>query len=154
MNTKKSIAVLNKLVEINNDRLQGYNVAIDESEDAELQILFADFKEISDHCIAELSEQIAGLGGLSTDSSSSSGKLYRIWMDIKAAVTNNDRNAILSSCEYGEDVALETYNDVLTNDIDFLTIEQHKMIYKQYVSIKNNHDKLKVLRDLELEHHH
>lgn len=74
-------------------------------------------------------------------------------MDVKPANTNRDRKAILNSCEYGEDDALEAYNSVLTNQIDFLTIEQHKMIYKQNVLLKEDHNNLQELRDTQVENY-
>lgn len=30
-------------------------------------------------------------------------------MDVKAALTGKDRKAILNSCEYGEDIAKDSY---------------------------------------------
>ncbi|MFA6150179.1 MAG: PA2169 family four-helix-bundle protein [Chitinophagaceae bacterium] len=147
MNTQKSISILNSLVEINNDRIQGYEKAITETTDNDLKELFEEFGQSSKKCWKELVEEIGNMDGEPVDDTTISGKFYRLWMDVKAAITNRDRKAILNSCEYGEDAALETYNSVLTNQIDFLTIEQHKMIYKQYVLLKADHNKLQELRD-------
>lgn len=147
MNTQKSISILNSLVEINNDRIQGYEKAITETTDNDLKVLFEEFTQSSKKCWIELVEEIRNMDGEPVDDTTISGKFYRLWIDVKAAITNRDRKAILNSCEYGEDAALETYNSVLTNQIDFLTIEQHKMIYKQYVLLKEDHNKLQELRD-------
>jgi uncharacterized protein (TIGR02284 family) len=45
------------------------------------------------------------LGGTATEGTTTSGKLFRVWMDIKSAMTGSDRKAIINSCEYGEEAA-------------------------------------------------
>ncbi|MFV5690362.1 PA2169 family four-helix-bundle protein [Flavobacterium sp. ZT3R25] len=69
-------------------------------------------------------------------------------MDVKAALTGKDRKAILNSCEYGEDVAVNTYEKALKDDIEDLTSEQREMLEAQYRLIKADHDKVKNLRDI------
>ena len=43
MKTEKSINVLNKLVEINNDRTEGYKTALKEAHEADLKKMFTGF---------------------------------------------------------------------------------------------------------------
>ena len=50
MRQVKSIELLNKLVTINNDRIKGYEVAITETHDEEVQSLFIDLASTSRHC--------------------------------------------------------------------------------------------------------
>ena len=68
-------------------------------------------------------------------------------MDVKSALTGKDRKAILNSCEYGEDVAVKTYKEVLENHAEDLTEDQLTMVEEQYNLIKADHDKVKSLRD-------
>ncbi|MFV8373284.1 ferritin-like domain-containing protein [Flavobacterium sp. LB2P74] len=147
MDTEKSIDVLNSLIQINNDRIEGYETASKEAEESDLKILFSHFTETSLKCKAELVAEVERLGGKPTEGTTTSGKLYRVWMDIKSALTGSDRKAIVNSCEYGEDVAVQTYNDALSHNKD-LTPEQIMMIKEQHDAIKANHDKIKNLRDL------
>jgi hypothetical protein len=54
-------------------------------------------------------------------------------MDIKSAMTGSDRKAIINSCEYGEEAALDTYDDAAhTED---LSSEQLMMIKEQHSAI-------------------
>jgi uncharacterized protein (TIGR02284 family) len=152
MNNEKSSDVLNTLIQINNDRIEGYDRASNETDDVDLKSLFSDLIETSEKCKAELSEEVERLGGTPVEGTKTSGKFYRAWMDLKAAVTGNDRKAILSSCEYGEDVAVDTYEKAMDNDDDDLGIEQRSLIERQYVMIKADHDKIKSLRDNLVEH--
>jgi len=147
MNTEKAIEVLNTLVEINNDRIEGYETALKETEEVDLKSLFTNFKQTSLKSKAELESAVQQLGGKPEEGTRTSGKFYRAWMDIKAALTGKDRKAILNSCEFGEDVAVTTYDKVLKNDCDELTAEQRNMVKEQYMLIKADHDRVKNLRD-------
>jgi uncharacterized protein (TIGR02284 family) len=68
-------------------------------------------------------------------------------MDVKAALTGKDRQAILNSCEYGEDVAKDTYKKVLKNDLENLNAELEIMIKAQHTLLRIDHDKVKSMRD-------
>jgi len=145
MENDKSISVLNSLVTINNDRIAGYQTAIDETEEQDLKSLFAQFIKTSTECKDELVAAVTKLGGTPDDGTRVDGKIYRVWMDFKALVTGKDRRAILNSCEYGEDVAVNTYERAL-KDPD-LASEYHSMVNNQYSKIKANHDTVRNLRD-------
>lgn len=147
MDTEKSIDILNSLIQINNDRIEGYETASKEADETDLKTLFSHFTETSLKCKAELVAEVKRLGGKPTEGTTTSGKFYRVWMDIKSAITGSDRKAIVNSCEYGEDVAVQTYNDALSHS-ENLTPEQLMMIKEQHSAIKANHDKIKNLRDL------
>ena len=147
MNTEKSIDLLNSLIQINNDRIEGYETASKEADETDLKTLFSHFTETSLKCNTELVAEVNRLGGKPTEGTTTSGKFFRVWMDIKSAVTGSDRKAIINSCEYGEEVALQTYSDALGHSED-LTPEQQMMIKEQHLSIKTNYDKIKSLGDL------
>lgn len=147
MEEKKSIDVLNKLIEINNDRIEGYETASKETEEMELKTLFAQLSETSRNCKAELIDEITQLGGDPVEGTKTSGKFFRAWMDVKSALTGKDRKAILNSCEYGEDVAVNTYKEVLEENSEDLTEDQQSMVEEQYNLIKADHDMVKSLRD-------
>ena len=147
MEKDKSIDVLNTLIEINNDRIQGYETAAKETEEADLKTLFSGFKLTSLNCKKDLVNEVQKLGGKPAEGTKTSGKFYRAWMDVKAALTKKDRKAILSSCEYGEDVATETYDNAIKDHLDELTPEQQAIVQAQQVLIQAEHDKVKNLRD-------
>jgi len=147
MKKNKSIDVLNSLIEINNDRIQGYETAKDETKDQDLMTMFGDFIQTSQKCKQELVSEVNKLGGEAEEGTRVDGKIYRMWMDFKAAITGKDRKSILNSCEYGEDVAVNTYENVLEDKSSDLTPDQITMVSKQYAMIKANHDKVRALRD-------
>jgi hypothetical protein len=68
-------------------------------------------------------------------------------MDVKASVTGKSRKVILDSCVFGENAAIETYQDALGNKED-LTADYHMMIAEQLALIKADHDNVKKVSDL------
>ena len=147
MEKVKTIEVLNTLININNDRIEGYETATKETEEQELKTLFAQFISTSQKCKQELVTEVTKLGGKIAEGTMTSGKFFRVWMDVKAALTGKDRKAILNSCEYGEDIAVDTYNKALRNNMQDITAEQQTMLNAQHALIKADHDKVKAMRD-------
>lgn len=147
MESEKTIDVLNTLVEINNDRFEGYVTASKETDDHDMKTLFADLAITSKNIKEELSDEILKLGGQPTDDTKVTGKFYRVWMDVKAALTGKDRKAILNSCEFGEDQALDTYDNVLKDEQEHLSLAQQSLIYAQQALLKADHNRVKYLRD-------
>ena len=143
MENEKTIDVLNTLITINNDRIEGYETAAKETEEQDLKTQFAKFASTSHKCKSELVYEVNKLGGKPAEGTKNTGKFFRVWMDVKAALTGKDRKAILDSCEYGEDIAKETYKKALDNDIENLNAEQQTMIKSQHSLLVADHDHVK-----------
>mgnify|MGYP003531666822 FL=1 len=146
MENSKNISALNKLIEINNDRVEGYETASKEANETDLKSLFGELAATSHKNLSELRSEVKRLGGTPEEGTRVAGKFFRAWMDVKAAFTGNDRHTILDSCEFGEDKALETYEAVL-NDSSDLTAEQTQLVSQQKTALRADHDRVKALRD-------
>ena len=145
--------VLNDLVLINNDRIAGYQKAMDElksrddagTEDLDLTILFERMIDESREFRNELGQEVQVLGGKMEEGTMTSGKIYRAWMDVKALLSGKNRHAILASCEGGEDAAQRAYEAAL-NEEDLPSFLKD-MITRQKATLRQSHDEIKVLRD-------
>lgn len=146
MENSKQIDALNKLIEINNDRVEGYETASKETKDTDLKSLFGELASTSQKNASELRAEVTRLGGKPEEGTRVTGKFFRAWMDVKAAFTGNDRHTILDSCEFGEDKALETYESVLENSSE-LSGEYIQLISQQQTALRADHDRVKALRD-------
>ena len=152
-NKSSTVSVLNDLVLINNDRVAGYEKALEElrsrktdtGSDADLESLFASYITDSREFSAELSREVNMLGEEAEEGTMASGKLYRAWMDVKALFSGKDRHTILSSCETGEDAAQKAYKDALATE--GISENVRAIILKQQTELKRAHDKIKMLRD-------
>lgn len=147
MENEKTIDALNQLITINNDRIEGYQTASEETDEQDLKTLFSKFISTSQKCKGELINEVNRLGGEIAEGTKTTGKFFRVWMDVKAALTGKDRKTILDSCEYGEDVAKGTYEKVLRDNSAVLTSDQRNMLQTQHTIIIADHDKVKSMRD-------
>jgi len=152
MQTNESfIEVLNDLIKINNDRISGYQKAIEEiiasNSNNELRSMFNVMGNDSRRNVKELSQLVQKAGGIVSGDTTISGKIYRAWMDIRSAITGHDRKSILKSCEYGEDAAQKAYESALSSDVE-IDAESRQMIMSQKTALKDSHDIIKKCRDL------
>ncbi|HJW16937.1 MAG TPA: PA2169 family four-helix-bundle protein, partial [Flavisolibacter sp.] len=145
----KVIGILNDLVRINQDRVVGYEKAIDELKDgdADLRTLFQRYITESRQYGQELKQEVSRLGGDPVDGTTNSGKIYRVWMDLKATITGHDRETVLNNCEFGEDAAQKAYDTALNSDVDFEP-SIRDLVVRQKASLKVGHDEVKRLRDM------
>jgi uncharacterized protein (TIGR02284 family) len=143
---EKAAEVLNDLIQINNDRISGYEKAANETsaEDADLRSLFNNMAGESRVFVAELRKQVIRKGEETAEGTTLKGKIYRAWMDVKATFTGKDRKTILASCEFGEDAAQKAYQEALNED---LTVETRLLVTQQKTNLKKSHDKIKRMRD-------
>jgi uncharacterized protein (TIGR02284 family) len=143
--TTESIEILNDLLAINNDRIRGYENAIEETQEDGLKKLFGSMIVESRFMRLELAEEVKNMGGEFETGTTGAGKLYRAWTDIKAVFTGHDRHEILSNCEHGEDAAQEAYLDALADD--GLEPYVRTMLLKQQQILRLSHDKIKSMRN-------
>jgi uncharacterized protein (TIGR02284 family) len=144
---EKIVDVLNRLITLNNDRIEGYQTASKETLEKDLKTIFSQFAKTSEQCKAELEHEVYKLGGTPDEGTRITGKFFRMWMRVKAALTYNNLKVILDSCEVGEDMVGDIYKQTLSENVGILTMEQKRMISAQYVALKANHQKIKGLRD-------
>ncbi len=145
--TEKQARLLNDLILINNDRVEGYQKAMEElkPEDSDLKLLFQEKVNQSKEFKAELTEKINETGHKVETGTTNAGKIYRVWMDVKAFFGGSDRKVILDNCEDGEDAALAAYSDALSSE--GLSSEARSLVTRHHAALKISHDRIKALRD-------
>ncbi len=144
---EKTAEALNDLIIINNDRYEGYQKAKEQTTDPDLKTIFSAY---STQSLAN-NEKLRSLVPATEetperDETRLTGKFYRAWMDVKNALDEGNRKKILSSCEYGEDVAKRAYEDALGDRAE-LSPETVATIKNQYDDILKAHNQVKALRD-------
>ena len=142
-----TVEILNDLIEINNDRITGYDRALKEltDETADLKPLFEHMIKESHDCKMALSTEVLVLKGETAEGTTTKGKIYRAWMDVRAVFTGHDRYTILANCERGEDAAQSAYKSALEEDD--LPQYLHDTVAEQQSKLKLSHDKIKMMRD-------
>lgn len=144
--TTNSTALINDLIEINNDRVAGFEKAIADitDENIDLKGLFQDYASQSRRYGQELAALVGNADEVETGNSVS-GTLHRAWIDVKSIFGGSDRESILSEAERGEDAIKKAYHEALNGgDIPANAIET---IGSQALEINDAHDQIKALRD-------
>src|SRR6201995_4371768 len=115
--TANATGVLNDLIEINNDRVAGFEKAIADikDENIDLKEVFQGFAEQSRNNGQELAALVGSADEVETGTSVS-GSLHRAWIDVKSLFGGSDRAGILSEAERGEDAIKKAYQDALSSD--------------------------------------
>ncbi|HEU4553703.1 MAG TPA: PA2169 family four-helix-bundle protein [Chitinophaga sp.] len=145
---EKLAEVLRDLVQINNDRIEGYTKASGQTDDPDLKALFQRMIDESRTYVSQLNQELLQLGGNLETGTTVSGKIYRTWMDVKATFTGHDRHSILASCEYGEDAAQRAYEEALRTD-EPMPYSVRELIANQKGALRTSHDTIKTYRDME-----
>lgn len=138
-----SIIVLNTLLGINNDRITGYQIASNATDEHELKEIFGLFIQTSRKCKTDLLDEIHNMGAESLDSHTLNGKYINVWTEIKSILNQNNRNMILTNCEIGDDAAVKSYSKILAQKENDITKSQYTMINIQHTYIRMDHYKIK-----------
>lgn len=147
--TEATLEVLDDLIKINNDRIAGYERAISEARDldVDLKALFEGMVRESQQYKAELKDHYLLPDDNDNDvQTTNAGKIYRAWMDVKATFTGSDRKSILASCEFGEDAWRRAYEQALLPESG-LEDPLRALVTEQYDRQLKSHDLIRKYRD-------
>ena len=142
---KEIISTLNNLIETLKDGQEGYKQSASGVDDPQLKTLFDSLSLQRSKFAGELQSEVMALGEPDPeDSSSVSGSMHRAWINVKSAVINRDRHAILAEAERGEDVAVSAYKDAMKEN---LPAPIKEIVSRQSAEVKRAHDEIRSLRD-------
>jgi len=142
---KEIISTLNGLIETLKDGQEGFKQSTSGVDDPQLRTLFDTLALQRSKFAGELQNEVVNMGDPDPeDASSVTGSMHRAWINVKSAVTNRDRHAILAEAERGEDAAVSAYRDVMEKD---LPAPIKEVVSRQSAEVKVAHDKIRALRD-------
>ncbi len=114
--TEKISKKLNALLEKTYDAEKGYKTASENVDNFELKQFFKDKMKQRYDFGHQLKNEIQAYGQEPEKGGSIQGKFHRSWMDIKAALSLNNEEAILKEVARGEEASIEEYNQILRED--------------------------------------
>jgi uncharacterized protein (TIGR02284 family) len=145
---QKPFEILNQLILINHDRIEGYSYASRETDVAVLKALFSRLTETSLQFEEELCREVYKIGGRPQEGAIASVDFFKAWMEVMAAIGKNDHKAILNSCFYEEGVVIRTYEEALRIEDENITTQQQLLINRQYNLLTADQEKVKNLLDV------
>lgn len=149
VDSNKQVEILNDLIQINNDRIAGYEKAIDGLDDEGNEDLKRLFRHLINNSLdynETLERQIGLLDGEPALGTSGVGKLYRAWMDFKALVTGGDRAAILGSCITGEETAIRAYQEAIADEELAAGLQQ--LLNEQLAELQHSYQEINALKEV------
>ncbi|MDO7851443.1 PA2169 family four-helix-bundle protein [Hymenobacter convexus] len=138
------VGTLHELLLFVNDRVQGYRRAAHESQDADLRNYYEDLAGQSKQFAIRLNGYLRVQQSEPETGTTLKGKLYRGWMEAKAAVTGYSETAVLASNVFGEEWALAAYEAALRDRTVTGTLRRE--IERQYEASQQTHRRLQQLQ--------
>lgn len=143
MDNDDVISVLNDLIETCEDGVKGFRAAVDAVQSPRARAVFTTRIDYIERAESDLRAVVRRLGGNPEHHGSASGAMHRGWLNLKAAVTGKDDDAIIAECERGENAAVERYEDALKKD---LPPDIRQLVDQQYRGTLQNRDRVRELR--------
>jgi uncharacterized protein (TIGR02284 family) len=147
MDNGKTVSTLNDLLNITNDRIQGFNKVEDKVWDTYTS-LKNDYDEMvsqSQIMKSDLISLIREKGGQPDDTSTTAGALHRSWIDIKNSFTGDNAESTLENVVFGERAAIEAYEEAL-QDGD-LCSQSTLIVSDQLAKLKSSYSKFENLEN-------
>ena len=109
---------LNRLVHLNREAEAGLLDAAKTAKNSEIETLFDGIAKQHAKFVAELNSELGRQGGSLRDTTANpvGEALHRGWMDLKAALSGTSVEALLASCEGGEQSAEVAYTDAIEDN--------------------------------------
>ena len=139
------ITTLNTLTTTLIDSVTGFEDAATNIEgSSRLQQLFRERSSERRRVVEDLRSEVRRLGGDPEDSGSFLGKTHQRFLDLKAAVTGRDEQAIINEVERGEDYLKDKFETAL--DSGALSGESRAVVERAYQSVRAGHDQVSALK--------
>ncbi|KQR94867.1 hypothetical protein ASG01_03095 [Chryseobacterium sp. Leaf180] len=115
MENSKTVSVLNDLLNITNDRIEGFNKVEDKvwENHSNLKSDYDQMVTESQKMKSELIDLITSKGGSPDDTTSTAGALHRTWIDVKNSFSGNKEESTLENVVFGENAAIDAYENAL-----------------------------------------
>ncbi len=136
----KDTTILNTLATTLIDSVNGYRDAAENAQSTRFQELFRSSADERSRVAEDLRAEVRRLGGEPDDDGSFMGKTHQRWLDLKAAITGRDDQAIINEVERGEDYLKEKFEAALKSDA--LTPQSRTLVERAYQSVRSGHDRI------------
>ncbi|MGO4708882.1 PA2169 family four-helix-bundle protein [Chryseobacterium sp. 2TAF14] len=148
MNNERTVSVLNDLLNITNDRIQGFSKVEDKVWDTYTP-LKGDYDQMvsqSQTMKSELNDLIRERGGEPDNTGSTAGAIHRTWIDVKNSFSGDKEESTLENVVYGEEAAINAYQDAL--DSGDLCPESSRVVSDQLHHLKSSYNKFSNLNEM------
>ena len=143
MDNQDQTRTLNTLTATLIDSVNGYRDAAENAESGRFQQIFRECADERSRMVEDLRSEVRRLGGNPEDDGSFMGKTHQRFLDLKAAITGRDEQAIVNEVERGEDYLKEKFEAALNGN---LADESRQVVERVYQSVRSGHDRMSQLK--------
>ena len=138
------VTVLNTLIATTIDSINGYEQSARETESGRFSTIFNERATERRQIVGELQAEVRRMGGEPKDDGSTLGGAHQAFLNLKAAMTGRDDQAVINEVERGEDYLKEKYETALKDDE--LSSQARAVIQRCYDSVRRGHDQMRDLK--------
>jgi uncharacterized protein (TIGR02284 family) len=142
--TSHDIRTLNGLIATTLDSVDGYTTAADDAESGRFAEIFRSRAGERRTVVGSLQAEVVRLGGNAEDDGTLLAGAHRAFLNLKAAVTGEDDQAIVNEVERGEDHIKAKFEDALEDMT--LSPDVKAVIQQTYGSVRAGHDQMRDLK--------
>jgi uncharacterized protein (TIGR02284 family) len=142
--TDHDIRILNSLIATTIDSINGYSESAQTAESSRFAQIFNERASERRQALTRLQAEVGRLGGNPEDDGTTLAAAHRGFLNLKAAVTGRDDQAIINEVERGEDHIKAKFEDALA-DAD-LSVSAKAVVQEAYASVRRGHDQMRDLK--------
>jgi len=143
MNNKEIVKSLNQLIETCTDGQERFRVSAEKINNHEFRRLFNIFSHQRGQFIVELQTEVHRLGGHPPGDAQLSEVQKQAAQRTGSEITEGDEASIVDGCQRCEESAVNSYQQVLDNE---LPLDVQYVVKRQYMDIKDAFDRLRILQ--------
>jgi uncharacterized protein (TIGR02284 family) len=115
--TQEITSTVNHLLEVLNERILGYQKAAENVKDPDVKAVFEQYgiqaQQFADELLPFSDKFNASEVGTRIQ-----GDVWRVWMDLKGAITGGNRNSMIEASITGEKAAITNYDEALAQTLN------------------------------------
>lgn len=144
----KRVSILNRQIQVNNDRVEGYAKASAKTDIEVLKVLFSRLGETSIRCKEDLCKEVYKLGGVPETGTALLADFPKAWKQIELSINGNNHKAILDACYLEEFMSVKSYEYALRYYNGLLTTQHSRLFVRQRELLKEDQQRVTNLRQL------
>lgn len=140
---EKIVSTVNELIVTCRDAEEGFRTAAQAVQSSALKSLFSACARQRTLLLSELQSEVRRLGGDPDESGTIVGALHRGWLTLKQALTGQDEQAVVQEAERGDEVALQSYEMALKENLPHTV---RAILERQYFQLKQARERISAIR--------
>ena len=143
-NIKKELSTL---ISINKDATEFYYESAKElAENPQLKATFQNLGDLHNSIAINLKNHLEANGVSDAEiDETMTGELAKFWGKLKAQISNDTDETLVTQLEEAEDRCLHKIQDIMDNDD--ISAQEKSLLQREYTSLRKSHDYMKDLKD-------